>query len=372
MNSLNTSSEILLKWFLCAMYKLYFKPSNTLKAIVIMALSGFRSTPTNSLGEAEPCIKFIQPPEWPFEQTSVLVRAIRHEKLRHVKMLLKKGCNPNKPVGDAHMLPLMMAYYVKNRDKRLSIVKALLEFDVNPMLTDSEGRNCLMYACALSLLDEVECLVKKSCFNFKATDAHGNTILHYCALAGNVSVLSAILEKMLEYLLRINHRNDNNHTALDVAILSNNPACTQVLRNAGGQRTLPRYRVMCSLLPRLTEHVSTGGSSGGCGIDWRVNMTNATAAKYQRKEQMKRGLSLLSSKTDPPSSDDIVHRLLSLKGKRTTPTYCRPSKTMVPLDTEWVTRTRAAMNPCHKKPCRRKSIMPLYRIPSTSTESSPK
>lgn len=228
-----------------------------------MESSRYRSTPTSSLGEAAPCINFTALPEWPFEQTTVLVRAILHENPRHVKLLLKKGCSPNKSVGAEVMRPLMIACHVKNKDKRLSMVKTLVDFNVNPMLADSKGRNCLMYACALSLDDEVEWLIKKVYMNFKAVDASGNTVLHYCALAGNVNVLSMILDKMLRYLLRINGRNDSNHTALDIAIISNNTDCTLVLQKAGGQYTLPRYRVInntCNILPQLPEYTSGGGS----------------------------------------------------------------------------------------------------------------
>lgn len=334
-----------------------------------MALNGFRSTPTRSLGKGAPCINFAVPSEWSFEKSSVLVRAILHENTRHVKLLLKKGCNPNKPVGDRNIRPLMMAWYVKNKDKRMTMLKMLLNSSVNPMSTDSEGRNSLMYACALPLHDEVEILVNNSYCDFKAVDAHGNTVLHFCALAGNSSVLRIVLEKMKRYLLHVNARNRNHHTALDVAILCNNCDCARELRKVGGQRTLPKFRVIsnvCGSLPRLPEHVS-GGSSGWRDRDRRgeVTITDAIGkATYKNRANItqritsKTNMETHGSKSEhkAQSSDDIVHRLLSLKGKRSTISYCNPSKILVPLDSEWVARTRATMNVCLKKQSRKKVI----------------
>ena len=282
------------------------------------------------------------PPVWPFFQTSVLVRAVLHGKPRHVEFLLQKGCNPNKPVSNRRIRPLMLVWIVQNVGKRMFMLRKFIDFHVNPMFTYSEGRNSLMHACVLSLPNEVGWLVKNSYIDFKATDVYGNTVLHFCSLAGTGSVLKIILEKMHRYLLHVNGRNSNNLTALDVAILNGNTECAQELQKAGGQCTLPKFRGINSIrcfLPRLTEQRSSEKMTMTHAVEEITdNKVQVQADIYRRKTSRKAvmkenmvGLTSSSTRSEqkrinPQSPSNFVHRLLSTKGKRSTASYRNPSK----------------------------------------------
>ena len=181
-------------------------------------------------------------PDTSFTQTSVLVRAIYFENVKEVDFLLKKGSDPNKPVGNRRIRPLMMACFVKNSTRRLAIFKSLFRYQVDPELTDIKGQNCLMYTCALKLKDELQVILDNFVCSFYNKDNSGNTLLHICAKHSTVDIMDVVLDKMFRYSMNINIRNNNDHTPLDLAIPQKNIECADKLFIVGGQSTLLNHR----------------------------------------------------------------------------------------------------------------------------------
>ena len=194
-------------------------------------------------------------------------------------------------------------------------------------------------------------------YSFYAADRNGNTLLHVCAKRSNSVVINTVLEKMLSYQMDINIRNNSNHTALDVAILNNNLQCSKTLNQVGGQFTLPKMRLKTAPVPQFqTEHLPTTWIKGcRSGIDitaasWKSSPSLPATFKMQDcpgKDGM--GVSGIAETSLPPLStqaehghaackdtEEIVHRLLVLKATRHTLTYKRPSKQMLPIDTDFI------------------------------------
>ncbi len=84
------------------------------------------------------------------------------------------------PQSARSYFPLMVASYVRDRWKRYAIFKILLGHGADPALSDVDGRNCVMYACALSLKREVELLVKDCDYDLNTADIYGDNVLHVC------------------------------------------------------------------------------------------------------------------------------------------------------------------------------------------------
>ena len=90
----------------------------------------------------------VEPPDDPFCETTVLMRAVRGGASKQVRFLLEQGCDPNVSSGTRNISPLMMACYIPDSKKQLSIVNSLLLYGADPSLCDVQSRNALMYACA--------------------------------------------------------------------------------------------------------------------------------------------------------------------------------------------------------------------------------
>lgn len=302
---------------------------------------------------------FSDRPDTSFNQSSVLVRAIHFEDIRQVRFLLKKGCSPNKAVGKKKIRPLMMACYMKNGCKRITIIKSLLHHEVNPMLTDADGQNSLMYACALCLMDETKLILENTMYSFYDVDTNGNTLLHICARSSNVAVMELVLDKMLGYLMNINVCNNSDHTALDLAILNKNIECADKLREVGGQSTLPRARARTALLPKFEiGHSGVGGREEGRSGKREISTALPRTKTQACPRKASVNASLETTAIHLPSvhsntkqehvpikdTEDIVHWLLELTGTRNTSTYRKPSKEMLPIDAKWVATAQASFN----------------------------
>ena len=353
-----------------------------LELTVIMDLGRYCHTPSYVQGKSAPTLDFKELPSWPFTQTTVLARSICHENPKHVRTLLKKGCSPNRPVGQEELRPLMIAFFMKRKEKRVAVVKCLFDYHVNAMLTDSKGRNCLMYACALALEEEVEYLINHFYFDFKVTDIHCNTVLHYCAMCGTTPVLSLVLDKMLRYSLSINGRNNGSHTPLDVAIIEENLDCMQLLHKAGGQCTLPKYRkIPIYFHLRTCSPVSTATSTtSDCDPPSLAYSMRIAADERARSEEDKlsSGWLPMFPPIGPPKcvrqgqqkrlcSEDILYRLLGTKAKQNTASYCRPVE-RVSLDSDWIKATQAYMSRAYLK--KAKKLLVLSSSSNSSRENS--
>ncbi len=179
-------------------------------------------------------------PDMSFTKTSVLVRAIYFEDTYQVKFLLRNGSDPNKPVGEGKVRPLMVACFVKHDSKRLMMIQTLLLHEADPTLTDCFGRNTLMYACATRLKDELRILCDTWRWNFDETDNFGNTMVHVCSKYGNSDILKLVLDTMLKTspVVNINTSNQSGHTPLDEALLQWNIPCAKTLCSMGGRSTV--------------------------------------------------------------------------------------------------------------------------------------
>ena len=302
-------------------------------------------------------------PDTSFTQTSVLVRAIYFENVKEVDFLLKKGSDPNKPVGNRRIRPLMMACFVKNSTRRLAIFKSLFRYQVDPELTDIKGQNCLMYTCALKLKDELQVILDNFVCSFYNKDDSGNTLLHICAKHSTVDVMDVVLDKMFRYSMNINIRNNNDHTPLDLAILQKNIECADKLFKVGSQSTLLNHRNGPAYFESIKDQLLEEKRRGKLMISThsiakknfppskqRDLVVGTTRIKthlpdFSESEKMK---SPLQCDSPSHSSDgmflkdpeEALYQLLEIRAKRAGPGYSNPSQRQVPLDADWVASTR--------------------------------
>ena len=310
-------------------------------------------------------------PDMSFSKTSVLVRAINFEDVHQVRFLLKKGSDPNKPVGEKEVRPLMVACLVKSGARKLAIFRSLFRYEVNPELADVYGQNSLMYTCAKNLKDELQVVLDHYVCSFYNADIHGNTLLHICAKYSSVEVMDMVLKKMFQYSMNINVRNKNNHTPLDEAILQNNISCVEKLYKVGGQRTLPedKKRVCFSsqlkmkysscrrrtlslpiplnapsktrkLIKRVKTQVELPPVSATKEISFTEDSTSNNDPSSSTQSKNYSVTKVTSGLVPLKDSEEILHQILDLKSRRTSSLYCRPADQRVPLDDKWVSTTR--------------------------------
>ena len=132
----------------------------------------------------------------------------------------------------------MVACFVKDGRKRHCLIKTLLNHGADPSLPDALKRNSIMYACALSLREEVKLLVKDCDYDLNTMDLYRDTLLHICAKAGDQQVLEIVLGEMQRYRMDISLQNNFHLTPLSLAILNGNYECARILHEAGG---CPRF-----------------------------------------------------------------------------------------------------------------------------------
>lgn len=180
----------------------------------------------------------LHPPAKMFTNTTVLSRAIEAGSVDDVSKLLEMGCDPNLPCGLWGMRPLMVAQYVNSKARKQQLTRLLLQFGAVPSLTDNDNRNCLMYACALKSCDAVSAILQASEYDFYASDCDGNTLVHWCAMVGDPTILNIVLEYALKYRCDLNSRNKHSLTGLLVAILRQRKECAVILHERGAT---PRF-----------------------------------------------------------------------------------------------------------------------------------
>ncbi len=303
-----------------------------------------------------------------FQLSSVLTRAIKSESPRNVKFLLEKGCDPNSAVGNDRIRPLMVACYLKNNNKRMSIFQHLLSHGADPSLSDLCGRNGYMYACGLSLEKELLLLIKYSETDLNVTDVHGDTLLHICAKTGNANMLRIVLKEMKKYRLNISIQNKSYFTPLSLAIFNGHHDCAKELHEAGGsprfQRSLnssglssqitaaivssAKKRSMELLPPRpatawtMVRHPHSGHSSTQTKpLKSRHEVCGSAKTEGSRKlcEGLKEDdiLDRFESQITP-SSGQYINMLLnsSTCKKRISSSYSNPSRDPVKVDSNWL------------------------------------
>jgi len=329
---------------------------------------------------------FHTPLDLMFTDRSALARAIHFENVHESEFLMKKkGCDPNKPVGDRKMRPMMLACFVKNWARRIAIFKNLINNKANPDLVDNRGNNCLMYVCAHDLKEELEVILDKVVStSFAKKDKHGNLLLHICAKYSSIEVMNIVLRKMKRYRIDINTRNDYGHTALDLAIIHKNVECAERLFGVKGVSTMHKHKYGPTyfdtikdklLMEKLTledEHdtssktdlmvggksaksfvpvtqvkadvkiLSATSASASAGAAADAASEGASASASGEKESPHEGRSVIAPLKD---SEEIVCQLLDYKsknGRSRTDQYSGPSQ-QVPLDKHWIATTRSQL-----------------------------
>lgn len=212
----------------------------------------------------------VTPPSKHFLASSVLTRSITCRASRQTSFLLRKGCDPNMVIsqedgdggsGGRGLRPLMVACFVKNKHKRLAVMRTLLEHGADPSLPDAHGRSSVAYACALSLRDEVECMVKDCDYNLNTADRCGDTPLHMCAKAGDPETLEVVLGEMMRYGTHLSIQNNSYLTPLSLAILNGHADCATLLHEAGAfpRFSLANFTYVISVLCKRHHTLSNTG-----------------------------------------------------------------------------------------------------------------
>ncbi len=310
--------------------------------------------------------EFPTAPDISFMESSVLVRAIRFENVKEIGFLLKKGSDPNKPVGKIKMRPLMIACFIKNDNKRVMTFKNLFHHNVDPELTDIQGHNSLMYVCALNLKKELNIILDNFICSFYNKDVGGNSLLHVCAKYSSVDVMDMVLEKMLRYSMNTSIRNGKGHTPLDVAVINKNNKCADRLLRIKGHGSLPSLANESSYFQHTKGVISQEAIAAKSALLEPLDLQEPIPASYKRVQTSSscdRDLSLPPIFTDPIQTartnqtspfitshtynkttpvrdpEEVVDKVLQLKSK-TSPVDCIGHSPRVPLDTNWIATTQ--------------------------------
>ena len=284
---------------------------------------------------------FLTPMGITFTNSSVLARAIQFENVTETTILLKKGCDPNKPVGNHKMRPMMLAAFIKNDRRRLAIFKHLIEHKADPELTDNRDSNCLMYVCAHDLLDEMVELLDNYIFSFYNKNKRGNMLLHVCAKYSSVEITKLVHQKMRKYSMDLNVRNGDGHTALDVALINNNLKCAEWFFMEKGQSTLPEHGNGPKYFMSIKGHLWME-KHGKTPTDAYKEEAESSMDKEEAEKPKKLTVSDVMRpkpgyvRQDP---EEIVYRLLAHQAK-VGPVDYKPDR-RVPLDANWTAQTRA-------------------------------
>ena len=261
--------------------------------------------------------KLTSPPSRIFKSSTVLTRSISVGALRQTKFLLQQGCNPNLLVGHQGMRPLMVACFIADERKRRAILKALLEHGADPTLTDVQGRNSVMYGCALGLKGVTELLVKDCDYDLNATDKYGDTILHVCAKAGGPKVLGVVLKEMQRHRLNISIQNNDYLTPLSLAILNGNYECAKAIHGLGGSPRFSRtnFAHIVSLLCSQHKHISSiamraisDAASVGRAFDARKYFLESADVIKMRRAENESSVTELEDKLNATSVCEIENQ----------------------------------------------------------------
>ena len=201
----------------------------------------------------------LKPPVETFNGTNVLSRAIKAGTVKEVHILLERGCDPNQPSGTWGMRPLMIAQYINSKIRQRQVVELLLRFGAVPSLVDNQKRNCLMYACVLQSCESVSSMLQAAEYDFYDADCDGNTLLHVCAMVGNIDILKVVLKYGSKYRCNLNSRNQHGLTALLTAILRLRRECAILLYEQGAtpRFSANNFQLIVSAMENMSEIEST-------------------------------------------------------------------------------------------------------------------
>lgn len=191
-----------------------------------------------------------------FKETTVLRRAVETGRVSQVSYLLQKGCEINGKSGNRAITPFIAACFIKDRRKRVKIVKLLLQYNADCSIGDINNRNVLFYACAYRLTDVLELLLGSVNFDLNSRDVYGNTALHVAAMVMDMDVLKMLIKALLSYQLSLSLHNSMMLTPLLLALLVGNLAGALTLHAAGACPRLSNRDLLklTHLLKQLSCH----------------------------------------------------------------------------------------------------------------------
>lgn len=168
-----------------------------------------------------------------FKETTVLRRAVETGRVSQVLYLLQRECDINGKSGNRAITPFIAACFIKDRYKRVKIVKLLLQYNADCSIGDVNNRNVLFYACANRLTDVMELLLHSVDFDLNSQDIYGNTALHVAAMVMDMDVLKMLIRALLTYQLSLSVHNSLRLTPLLLALLVGNLAGALTLHASG-------------------------------------------------------------------------------------------------------------------------------------------
>lgn len=175
---------------------------------------------------------------------TLLFLAVAYNKMEIVKFLISKGADVNVRGGINEMTPLELAIINKNIELtellvscnaqyRLKTFNEAIPPEIITLLADSRKKPT--YADIFDAVEKCSILGVKACLrqgiDVNATDAHGQTPLHICAIKGCSEIAKLLIAKGAD----INLKDAVGNTALKIAVYYGNKDVEAALRFHGAE-----------------------------------------------------------------------------------------------------------------------------------------
>ena len=298
-----------------------------------------------------------------FKETTVLRRAVETGRVSQVLYLLQnKSCDINSKSGSRAITPFIAACFIKDPNKRVKVVKLLLQYNADCSIGDINNRNVLFYACAYGLTDVLELLLRCVDFDLNSRDVYGNTALHIAAMAMDMDVLKMLIRTLLSYQLSLSLHNSLRLTPLLSALLVGNLAGALTLHASGAcpRLSIRDLQKITQLLKYLNCHPGDSvvsllsfSSTSGSSLPLEVDKPFTPSIKVQRATSTGSLISLesLSSEklyvplTDQRSSDYPALPFLMPQGTRVS-TLSYKAKHYIKVTPEVLTMSQLLRQTC--------------------------
>ena len=298
-----------------------------------------------------------------FKETTVLRRAVETGRVSQVLYLLQnKSCDINSKSGSRAITPFIAACFIKDPNKRVKVVKLLLQYNADCSIGDINNRNVLFYACAYGLTDVLELLLRCVDFDLNSRDVYGNTALHIAAMAMDMDVLKMLIRTLLSYQLSLSLHNSLRLTPLLSALLVGNLAGALTLHASGAcpRLSIRDLQKITQLLKYLNCHPGDSvvsllsfSSTSGSSLPLEVDKPFTPSIKVQRATSTGSLISLesLSSEklyvplTDQRSSDYPALPFLMPQGTRVS-TLSYKAKNYIKITPEVLTMSQLLRQTC--------------------------
>ena len=298
-----------------------------------------------------------------FKETTVLRRAVETGRVSQVLYLLQnKSCDINSKSGSRAITPFIAACFIKDPNKRVKVVKLLLQYNADCSIGDINNRNVLFYACAYGLTDVLELLLRCVDFDLNSRDVYGNTALHIAAMVMDMDVLKMLIRTLLSYQLSLSLHNSLKLTPLLSALLVGNLAGALTLHASGAcpRLSIRDLQKITQLLKYLNCHPGDSvvsllsfSSTSGSSLPLEVDKPFTPSIKVQRATSTGSLISLesLSSEklyvplSDQRSSDYPALPFLMPQGTRVS-TLSYKAKNYIKITPEVLTMSQLLRQTC--------------------------